>query len=234
MLRMEEVFTEYDGIPMLRGVSISVEKSKITCLLGPNGAGKSTIIKTILGFVRPTKGHILFKNRQIDQLKTNQIVNLGISIVPEGRGIFPKMTTYENLRIGIFHEKNTQTILQKMEEVFSIFPALKKRLRQVAGTLSGGEQTMVSIGRALMGNPYLILLDEPSLGLAPILVEQFFEKIVEINKRGITILISEQNAAKSLSIAHYGYVLQKGGVVAEGIQKVLMETDIIKKVYLKS
>ncbi len=232
MLKLDRVFTEYDGIPMLRDISLEIPQAKVTCLLGSNGAGKSTVMKTVLGFVRPAKGRVFFEERRIDTLKTDEIIRLGISVVPEGRGVFQKMTTYENLRVGAFLVREQETLNRRMEEIFGLFPVLRERLKQIAGTLSGGEQTMLTISRALMSAPRLMLLDEPSLGLAPILVEQFFNKIEEINSKGIAILLVEQNAGKAISIASYGYVLQKGGLVAEGPRDVLFEEEVIKKAYL--
>ena len=232
MLRMKQVSTTYGKVPMLREVSIEARKGKIVCLLGSNGAGKSTTIKTILGFVCPVEGEIYFKEKQITGLKPDQIVKTGVSVVPEGRGVFPRMTTYENLRVGAYHETDAQKINRRLEMVFTLFPRLAERLKQLAGTLSGGEQSMLAIARAMMSDPALILLDEPSLGLAPILVEQFFARIQEINQRGVTIVLSEQNAGKALEIAHYGYVLQKGQVVAQGKRQQLLKEDIIQKAYL--
>jgi branched-chain amino acid transport system ATP-binding protein len=232
VLKLKGVFTEYDGIPMLRDISLEVPQGRVICILGPNGAGKSTVMKTVLGFVHPVKGQVFFEEKRIDTLKTDEIIRLGISVVPEGRGIFQKMTTYENLQVGAFMTRDTETLNERMAEIFGLFPVLRERSRQVAGTLSGGEQTMLTISRALMSAPRLMLLDEPSLGLAPILVEQFFEKIAEINSRGIAILLVEQNAGKAISIANYGYVLQKGTLVAEGQRDALLEEEVIKKAYL--
>jgi branched-chain amino acid transport system ATP-binding protein len=232
MLRIENVSTEYDGIPMLSGISLDVPEREIVCLLGSNGAGKSTLMKAILGLVRPVSGEITFRGERIDRLKTDQIVKAGISVVPEGRRIFPKLTTRENLRAGAFLERDLRTVRERMDRVFTLFPKLQERLKQLAGTLSGGEQGMVAIGRALMSNPVMILLDEPSLGLAPILVEQFFDAILKINRDGITVLVVEQNAAKALSVASYGYVLQKGRLVVEGSREALLEEEIIRKAYL--
>jgi branched-chain amino acid transport system ATP-binding protein len=234
MLNVNRISTEYDGIPMLREVSLRVGEKEIVCLLGSNGAGKTTVMKTIVGLVRPLTGSISFRERRIEQLNTEAIISMGISVVPEGRRIFPKMTTWENLRAGAFLEKDPNVIQTRAEKVFHLFPKLRERLKQLGGTLSGGEQGMLAIGRALMSAPILILLDEPSMGLAPVLVENFFDTIWRINQDGITILVVEQNAAKALSIATYGYVLQKGRLVVEGNREKLMEEEIIKKAYLVS
>jgi len=234
MLKVDRISTDYDGIPMLREVSLEVAEMKIVCLLGSNGAGKSTMMKTILGLVHPIAGSILFRGQRIDRLKTDEVIGRGISVVPEGRRVFPKMTVWENLRAGAYLEKDPKIVEGRMEKVFKLFPKLKERKKQLGGTLSGGEQGMLAIGRALMSDPALILLDEPSLGLAPILVEQFFEAICKINQEGITVFVVEQNAAKALSVASYGYVLQKGRLVTEGSKEKLLQEEIIQKAYLLS
>jgi branched-chain amino acid transport system ATP-binding protein len=219
---------------MLRDVDVQVEKGRIICLLGSNGAGKSTLIKAILGLVKIVNGTITFDGEDITGGKTHKIVRKGISIVPEGKRIFPKMTTTENLRMGAYNEHDEQIIEERMERVFDLFPRLKERAQQVAGTMSGGEQSMLSIGRGLMSSPQLLIFDEPSLGLAPILVEQNFETIERINQEGTTIFLVEQNASLTLEIASYGYVLQKGKVTAEGTAEQLMQTEVIQSAYLKS
>lgn len=234
MLKVDKITTEYDGIPMLRDVSLEVAEGKIVCLLGSNGAGKSTVMKTIIGLVRPIQGSVLFQGQRINHLRTDEVIGRGISVVPEGRRVFPKMTVWENLRAGAFLERDLNVVENRMLKVFQLFPKLKERMKQLGGTLSGGEQGMLAIGRGLMSNPVLILLDEPSLGLAPILVEQFFEAIQRINQEGITVLVVEQNAAKALSIASYGYVLQKGRLIVGGTREKLFEEEIIKKAYLLS
>jgi len=233
MLRLKNVSTQYGGVPMLRKVSMNIEKGELVCLLGSNGAGKTTSLKAILRLIPTTEGSVLFEDQPIHQKKTHQIIDLGISVVPEGRRLFPKMTVLENLRLGAFTEVNEAEIKKRLEGIFHLFPKVKERLHQLAGTLSGGEQGMVAIGRGMMGRPKLLLLDEPSLGLAPVLVEEFFKAIKEINEKGTTILLIEQNAKKALQIASKGYVLQKGEIVVKGSQKDLYENDVIKKAYLR-
>jgi branched-chain amino acid transport system ATP-binding protein len=233
LLTLKDVTTVYGVNEMLRKVNVDVEKGKIVCILGSNGAGKSTLIKAILGLVKVTKGSITFDGKNITGQKTHNIVKNGISIVPEGKRIFPKMTVVENLEMGAYYEQDRKLITNRMEDVFKLFPRLQERRRQVAGTLSGGEQSMLSIGRGLMSSPKLMIFDEPSLGLAPILVEQNFETIQKINAAGTTVLLVEQNANMTLEIANYGYVLQSGEVIAHGSAEELKETAAIKSAYLK-
>lgn len=233
MLELREIATEYHRVPMLRNVNLRVEKRSIVCLLGPNGAGKTTTVKTILGLVRPTTGTISFESQPIHHWKTHRIIDAGITVVPEGRRLFPKMTVLENLKFGVLTEVNEAEIRKRLEMVFLLFPRLKERIHQLAGTLSGGEQGMAAIGRGMMGKPKMILFDEPSLGLAPILVEDFFKAIKKINEEGTTILLIEQNARKALSIASKGYVLQKGEIILQGSKDELYDSDLIKKAYLK-
>jgi branched-chain amino acid transport system ATP-binding protein len=218
---------------MLRKVSMRIEKGELVCLLGSNGAGKSTLMKAILRLVPLTGGAILFESQSIHHWKTHRIIDAGISVVPEGRRLFPKMTVLENLKLGAFTEGQEEEIESRLERVFSLFPRLKERLHQLAGTLSGGEQGMVAIGRGMMGSPKILLLDEPSLGLAPVLVEEFFKAIHRINGEGTTILLIEQNARKALSIATKGYVLQKGEIVARGKKDELYGSDVIRRGYLR-
>jgi branched-chain amino acid transport system ATP-binding protein len=219
---------------MLRQVSVELREGEIACLLGPNGAGKTTLIRTILGIVRPVEGTVRFRGERIDGLKTNRIVARGIGVVPEGRRVFPKMTVEENLRMGAFADWGTREVAGRMAEIFETFPRLGERRRQPAGTLSGGEQAMLAIGRALMGRPRLLLLDEPSLGLSPLLVEQIFELIGAINRQGTTVFLVEQNARKSLGLAHRGYVLQKGEIVGAGSARELRESDVVRHAYLSA
>lgn len=234
LLSLDDVTTVYGNIEMLRHVNIQVERGRIVCLLGSNGAGKSTLIKAVLGLVQIVNGSVTFDGEDITGEKTHRIVRKGISIVPEGKRIFPKMTTTENLRMGAYTEQDEGVIEERMERVFDLFPRLKERARQLAGTMSGGEQSMLSIGRGLMSSPQLMIFDEPSLGLAPILVEQNFEIIERINEQGTTVFLVEQNASLTLEIAAYGYVLQKGEVIAEGSTEQLMQTEVIQSAYLKS
>ena len=233
MLRLEAISAQYGGIPVLRRVSMNIEKGQLVCLLGSNGAGKTTTLKAILRLIPTMEGSVLFEDQPIHQKKTHQIIDLGISVVPEGRRLFPKMTVLENLRLGAFTEGNEAEIKKRLEGIFHLFPKVKERLHQLAGTLSGGEQGMVAIGRGMMARPKILLLDEPSLGLAPILVEDFFKSIRRINEEGTTILLIEQNARKALQIAAHGYVLQKGEIVVKGTQNELYQNDVIKKAYLK-
>ena len=234
MLRLENITTRYgDSVIVLTDISLTVKKEEIICILGSNGAGKTTLLKTITNLLKPLRGQIYFENRRIDQLKTHQVIRLGISVVPEGRRLFPEFTVYENLRVGAFSEKNLSLIEKRMEELFGIFPILRERQHQLAGTLSGGEQGMLTIARALMASPRMLLLDEPSLGLAPIMVRELFRVVKRINDGGVTILLIEQNANKSLSIASRGYVLQKGKIVAEGTKEELKQSEVLRLAYLK-
>lgn len=234
MLEVENVTSQYDEkVLVLRDISMFAGKGQTTCVLGPNGAGKSTLVRTIVNLVRPRKGQITFSNIRIERLRTHQIIKLGISVVPEGRQLFPKLTVTETLRIGAYLENDHNTIKARMESSFEIFPLLKDRLGQLTGTLSGGELGMLSIARSLMANPKMIILDEPSLGLAPMISRRVFKAIRGINKRGITILLIEQNAKKSLDISSYGYILQKGEIVTEGDADTLKNSEMVKKAYLR-
>lgn len=232
LLEMKNVTTVYGNLKMLIDVSLEIEKGKCTSLLGSNGAGKSTLIKAILGLVKVINGNIIFEGKDITKLKTYERIALGISIAPEGKRIFPKMTVLENLKIGAYLVKDTKEVDRRLEElVFPHFPRLKERLSQVAGTLSGGEQSMLNIGRALMANPKLMIFDEPSFGLAPILVQETAKIIHNINKTGITVLLVEQNAIMALDITDYGYYLQKGQIIASGTSKELRNEEVIRRAY---
>jgi branched-chain amino acid transport system ATP-binding protein len=234
VLELRGVSTRYGPITMLRGVSLSLAEGRIACLLGPNGAGKTTLIRTILGIVKPVEGEILFEGRRIDRLRTHEIVALGIGVVPEGRRVFPRMTVEENLRMGAFVEWAPADLAARRDRVFSLFPRLAERRRQKAATMSGGEQAMLAVGRALMGRPKLLLLDEPSLGLAPVLVEQLFTMAQAINRSGTTVFLVEQNARKTLEIAHHGFLLQKGEIVGSGSAAELAASPIVRHAYLRA
>ena len=234
MLELRGVSTRYGKNPMLRNVSVALREGEIACLLGPNGAGKTTLLRTILGLVRPVEGSVLFQGERIDGLTTNRIVRRGIGVVPEGRRIFPKMTVDENLRMGAYAEWGSRQVAERLEETYAQFPRLRERSRQVAGTMSGGEQAMLAMGRALMGRPRLLLLDEPSLGLSPLLVEHIFETIHAINRRGTTVFLVEQNARMTLALAHHGYLIQKGEIAGAGTAAQLRESALVRHAYLSA
>ncbi len=232
LLAVEGIETYYGSIPALKGVSFEVPDGAIVTLLGANGAGKSTTLKSISGLVPPARGTVTFTGRRIDQLPSEQIVRLGISHVPEGRELFPELTVLENLKMGAYTRTDKRAIQQTLERVQAHFPILAERKAQLAGALSGGEQQMLAIGRALMAEPRLMLLDEPSLGLAPMLVEEIFRIIREIHESGTTVLLVEQNANKALSIADYGYVLETGTISLQGDSKQLLRDDHVRRSYL--
>ena len=233
MLEIKNLAVSYGAITALHGISLSVPDGKIVTLIGANGAGKTTTLKTISGLLKPKSGEILHGGKNIAGLPPHQIVKLGISHVPEGRMMFANLTVMENLQIGAYLQKDKQIIGRELDNVFSLFPRLKERVQQIAGTLSGGEQQMLAIGRALMSRPKFLMLDEPSLGLAPLLVKSIFEKIVEINRQqGITILLVEQNANLALEISHFGYVLETGKVVVQGDSAALRQNPQVKSAYL--
>ena len=234
MLRLTEVVAGYGAIQVLRNISLEVSQGEIVCLLGGNAAGKSTTLKSILGLVHPKAGSIEFDRQPIAGLPTEQIVRRGIALVPESRRIFARMTVWENLAMGGYSRREAEddSFEADIERVYALFPRLEERSRQHGGTLSGGEQQMLAIGRALMAKPRLLLMDEPSMGLAPVLVEQVFEIIQTINAQGTTILVVEQNAAVALSIAHRGYVLQDGEIVMQGPAAELLAHDEIRRAYL--
>lgn len=232
ILELKDVHTYYGNIHALKGISCTIPSGDIACLIGANGAGKSTTLLTIFGVQQAAKGEIQFKGNSIQKLRPEQVAVLGISQAPEGRQIFPRMTTLENLEMGAFLRKDKTAVANDMEWVFGLFPVLKNRARQLGGTLSGGEQQMLAIGRALMSRPELLLLDEPSLGLAPKLVERIFETILEINKKGVTIFLVEQNAHMALSISNTGYVMETGRIVLTDKASNLLQNEKVKKAYL--
>jgi len=232
LLEFRDVDTYYGELHVLKKVNYEIRAGEIVCLLGGNASGKSTTMKTVLGIVRPARGSVFFKGEPVNAVSTSERVRRGIAPVPEARRLFPKMTVYENLQMGAYTREDSAAIEQDLERVYGLFPRVKERRNQLAGTLSGGEQQMVAIGRALMARPTLVCMDEPSMGLSPLLVEQVFDIIQEINRQGTTIFVVEQNANMALSIASRGYVLQTGQVVLSGTAKSLRENEMIKSAYL--
>lgn len=230
-LEIVDVTTAYDKADVLDRVSLTIEPGRITCLLGSNGSGKTTLIRSILGLTPPRAGRILFEGNEITGLRTHQVIARGIACIPEGRKVFPKLTVEENLRLGAYQERSDTVARQRLAEIYTLFPRLAERRRQLAGTMSGGEQAMVSIGRGLMRAPKLLLIDEPSLGLSPIMVKENFKTIQHINERGITVFLVEQNVRQTLAIAHYGYVLSKGRVVAAGSSSELVDMQEVRDAY---
>jgi branched-chain amino acid transport system ATP-binding protein len=231
LLEIGGVCTAYDKADVLQGVSLEVAAGSITCLLGSNGSGKTTLIRSILGLTVPRAGRIVFDGHEITGLPTHRVIAAGIACIPEGRKVFPKLTVEENLRVGAYQESSEAVTRRRIDEIYGIFPRLSERRGQIAGTMSGGEQAMISIGRGLMRAPKLLLVDEPSLGLSPILVRENFRIIREINERGITVFLVEQNVHQTLAIAHYGYVLSKGGVVAAGRPDELAGRPEVRQAY---
>lgn len=232
MLKVDNLSVSYGGIEALKGISFEVEEGKIVTLIGANGAGKSTTLKSIVGLVKTKSGSISYMDKSLINVKTRGIVESGITLVPEGRRVFPNLTVLENLKIGAFLRNDDKKIKEDIEWVYSLFPRLKERSWQLSGTLSGGEQQMLAVGRALMARPKLIMMDEPSLGLAPIIVKELFGIIQLINKQGVTILLIEQNANAALKIADTGYVMETGEITLKGTGKELLSNDAIKKAYL--
>lgn len=232
MLELSDVHAYYGKIHALKGVSINVAQGEIVTLIGGNGAGKTTTLRTICALMRPTTGRVTLNGEDLVAYKPSQLAAKGVAMVPEGRGVFSRMTVLENLEMGAFHRKDKAGILEDIEHVYELFPRLKERRGQVSGTLSGGEQQMLAMGRALMSRPNLLLLDEPSMGLAPVLVEAIFSTVEDINKQGTTILLVEQNALMALQIASRGYVLQTGEIVLSDSAKALQNNAMIQKVYL--
>jgi branched-chain amino acid transport system ATP-binding protein len=232
MLKIENLVVSYGEIEALHGVTVEVREGEIVAIIGSNGAGKSTLLNTISGLLRPKQGTIMYNDIPLEKTKPDQIVGIGVCQVPEGRRIFSMMSVMENLEMGAQLTQNQATFAPNLEKVYSLFPRLKERIKQEAGTLSGGEQQMLAIGRALMANPKLLLLDEPSLGLAPVLVEDVYRVIVEIQKAGTPILLVEQNAYQALRVADRGYVIETGNIVLEDSAESLLENDNVKAAYL--
>ena len=230
-LRVEHIHTAYDKADVLHDVSLVAEAGKITCILGSNGSGKSTLIRSILGLTPPRAGRILFGDIELTGLSAHRVIATGIACIPEGRKVFPKLTVAENLQVGAYQTPDAARIRARLDEVYAIFPRLRERGAQIAGTLSGGEQAMLSIGRGLMAEPRLLLIDEPSLGLAPRLVKENFQVIERINAAGITVLLVEQNVHQTLRIAHSGYVLAQGRVVASGTAQELAANAEVRQAY---
>jgi branched-chain amino acid transport system ATP-binding protein len=232
MLQVEKVSAGYGMVQILWGFSFQIKQKEIVSIIGPNGSGKTTLVKTIAGFIQPKAGTIKFKGENIEKLRPFDIVKKGLTMIPEGREIFPKMTVEENLQLGAYTVKDKTKVKDTKERVYQIFPVLKKKEKALAQTLSGGEQQMLVICRSLMCNPELLILDEPSLGLAPIIVEKVLDTVTKINEDGVTILLVEQNIRDSLSIAHRAYVLEEGKIILEGDGRQLLNSNHIKEVYL--
>jgi len=232
MIVVENLQVYYGNIHAIKGVSFEVRKGEITALIGANGAGKSTIIKSICGLLNPREGKILLDGSPIQRMSADQVVRLGVGLVPEGRRVFPVLTVDENLEIGAYGRSDKLRIAQDKEKMYETFPRLRDRRKQYAGSLSGGEQQMLAIARALMSKPQLLLMDEPSLGLAPLLVKQVFGIISELNKEGLTIFLSEQNARGALTIAHHGIVMETGKVRFANTAKALQENSVVQQAYL--
>ena len=232
MLKVEDLVVSYGGIEALKGISLNVPDGKIITLIGANGAGKSTLLRTIIGLVKPQSGKISYNEKEITSLNSQKIVTTGITLVPEGRRVFSNLTVLENLKIGAYMRNDKAEIEKDIEWIYGMFPRLKERNWQLAGTLSGGEQQMLAVGRALMCRPKLIMMDEPSLGLAPLVIKDIFRIIQEINAKGMTILLIEQNANMALKIADWAYVLETGRITMEGTGKELLENPQIREAYL--
>ncbi len=235
MLKIDNLKAFYAGIPALKGVSIEVPKGEVISIIGANGAGKSTLLKSISGLMKTKQGRIHYKDQDISSLPVNRIVSLGISQVPEGRQIFGHLTVQDNINLGayVYYKRRYRSeIKERIERVFELFPILKRRVKQIAGTLSGGEQQMLAIARALMGRPELLLLDEPSMGLAPLIVKEIFAVIRQLNEAGTTILLVEQNAKAALNVAHHACVLETGEIVLEGLASELLDNPKVKEAYL--
>ncbi len=232
MLEVDNIHTYYGNIQALKGISLTVEEGEIVTLIGANGAGKTTTLRTICGLLKPRQGKVFLEGEDLTDCKAHEIVYKGVAMVPEGRGVFSKLTVAENLDMGAYSRNDRAGIAQDLEYVFTLFPRLKERRKQVAGTLSGGEQQMLATARAMMARPRLLLLDEPSMGLAPVLVEDVFDRVQEINREGTTILLVEQNANMALQFASRGYVLQTGEIVLSDTCEGLRQNEMVQKAYL--
>ena len=232
MLEVNDIHAYYGNIHALKGISLTVEEGEVVTLIGGNGAGKTTTLRNISALLRPRAGSIIFEGQDIKNYAAHDLVSVGIAMVPEGRGVFSKLTVEENLEMGAYHRKDKKGIVDDMDRMYELFPRLLERRTQVAGTLSGGEQQMLATVRALMSRPRLLLMDEPSMGLAPVLVETIFDTITKINKEGVTVLLVEQNAHMALQVAHRGYVMQTGEIVLSDSAKVLQKDEMVQKAYL--
>ncbi len=232
LLELDNIHAYYGNIHALKGITLGVEEGEIVTLIGGNGAGKTTTLRTICGLMTPREGSVKLAGEDLSVYRASQLPSRGIAMVPEGRGVFARMTVLENLEMGAFHRNDKDGIAADLQNVYELFPRLKERRSQVAGTLSGGEQQMVAMGRALMSRPNVLLMDEPSMGLAPVLVEAIFEIIIDINKQGTTILLVEQNALMALQVASRGYVLQTGEIVLSDSAEALEKDPMVQKVYL--
>ena len=232
MLKVRDLVVAYGGIEALKGISVDVPDGQIVTLIGANGAGKSTLLRTIMGLVKPRSGSVEYNEENIKGLNSQHIVSRGITLVPEGRRVFPNLTVLENLRIGAYLRKDEEGIAKDIKRIYELFPRLEERNWQMAGTLSGGEQQMLALGRALMSRPKLIMMDEPSLGLAPLVIKDIFNIIRRINESGTTVLLVEQNANMALKVAHHAYVLETGRIKTEGSGRELLENEEIKEAYL--
>jgi branched-chain amino acid transport system ATP-binding protein len=230
-LKVENLTTAYDRADVLSGVSVTAHSGQITCILGANGAGKTTLIRSVLGLTPPREGSIRFAGHELVGRPTHEVVSLGIACIPEGRKVFPRLTVTENLLTGAYRERRRAVVQQRIDRVYSIFPRLRERAGQLAGTMSGGEQAMLSIGRGLMADPQLLIIDEPSLGLSPLFVRENFRVIRELNQAGVSILLVEQNVKQTLAIAHAGYVLSQGRVVAHGTAEALRDNIEVQRAY---
>jgi len=230
-LWIRDIYTAYDQADVLSGVSLNAPAGSITCILGSNGAGKTTLIRSVLGLTAPRNGSITYDGTDLVGRPTHEIVALGIACIPEGRKVFPKMTVSENLSVGAYRETNKDAIRARMDQVYATFPRLLERRSQLAGTMSGGEQAMLSIGRGLMAGPKLLIIDEPSLGLSPLFVKENFNVIQRVNETGVSVLLVEQNVKQTLAIAHRGYVLSQGRVVAQGSAEELRNNDQVRQAY---
>lgn len=232
MLEVEDLQVYYGVIQAIKGVSFHVDKGEVVALIGANGAGKTTILHTLTGLIAPKSGKVIYEGKNITKIPGHKIVSMGMAHVPEGRRVFSQLTVYQNLKLGAYTRSNKKEIAQTLENVYERFPRLEERKNQIAGTLSGGEQQMLAMGRALMSHPQIILMDEPSMGLSPIFVNEIFDIIKEVSKSGTTVLLVEQNAKKALAIADRAYVLETGNIVKEGKASELLNDDSIKKAYL--